>query len=86
MTDASGVVPSIKSDRAGGPWIELWRDWLQRMDVLESMLLFPFGDMGCVYHVHRPHLWGEALLSSVVRQPGLLLVIAMQPLVSDFGT
>ena len=81
-----GVHPSIKSDRAGGPWVELWGDWLQRIDVLESMLPLPFGDMGCAYHVHRPHLRGEALLSSVVRRPGPLLVIAMRPLVSDFGT
>ena len=66
--------------------VELWGDWLQRIDVLESTLPLPFGDVGCVYHVHRPHLRGESLLSSVVRQPGLLLVITMQPLVSGFGT
>ena len=83
--DASGVVPSIKSDRAGGPWVELWGDWLQYIDVLESTLLLPFGDVGCVYHVHHPHLRGESLLSSIVRWPGLLLVIALQPLVSGFG-
>ena len=84
MTDASGMVPSIKSDRAGGPWVELWGDWLQRIDVLESTLPLPFGDVGCVYHVHRPHLWGKALLSIVVRRLGLL-VVAVQPLVSVFG-
>ena len=54
--------------------------------VLESTLPLPFGDVGCVYHVHRPHLRGEALLSSVVWRPGPLLVVAMQPLVSGFGT
>ena len=86
MTDASGMVPSIKGDRAGGPWVELWGDWLQCIDVLEGMLPLPFGDVGRVYHVHRPHLRREALLSSVVRRPGLLLVIATQPLVSSFGT
>ena len=86
MMNASGVVPSIKSDRAGGPWVELWGDWLQRIDVLESTLPLPFGDMGCVYHVHHAHLRGEALLSSVVRRSGLLLVIATQSLVSGFGT
>ena len=86
MADASGVVPSIKSDRAGGPWVELRGDWLQHIYVPERTLPFPFGDVGCVYHVHRPHLWGKALLSSVVRRPGLLLIIAVQPLVSVFGT
>ena len=85
VTNASGVVPSIKSDRAGGPWVELWGDWLQRIDVPERTLPLPFGDVGCVYHVHCPHLWGKALLSSIVRRPRLLLVIAMQPLVVVFG-
>ena len=41
--------------------------------------------MGGVYHVHRPHLWGKTLLSIVVRRPGLLVVIAMQPLFLVFG-
>ena len=77
MTDASGMVPSIKSDRAGGPWVELWGDWLQRVYVPECTLPLPFGDVGCVYHVNRPHLRGESLLSSVVRRPGLFLVIAV---------
>ena len=77
VTDASGVVPSIKSDRAGGPWVELWGDWLQRIDVLESMLPLPFGDVGCVYLVHRLNLRGESLMSSIVRRPGLFLVITV---------
>ena len=33
MTDASGMVPLIKGDRAGGPWVELWGDWLYRVYV-----------------------------------------------------
>ena len=41
--------------------------------------------MGCVYHVHLPHLWGKTLLSTIVRRPGLLVVIAMQPSVFMFG-
>ena len=83
--NASGVVPSIKSDRAAGPWDELCGDWLQRIYVPECTLPLPLGDVGCVYHVHRPHLWGKTLLSTVVRRPGLLLVIAMQPLVTALG-
>ena len=41
--------------------------------------------MGCVYHVHRFHLGRKFLLSSCVRRPGLLLVVAMQPLFLVFG-
>ena len=41
--------------------------------------------MGCVYHIHRFHLGREFLLSSCVRRPGLLVIIAMQPLFLVFG-
>ena len=85
MTDTSGVVPAIKGDRTGGPRVELWGDWLQRIYVPERTLPLPLGDVGCVYHVHRPHLWGKPLLSSGVRLPGLFLVIAMWPLIFVFG-
>ena len=85
MTDTSGVVPAIEGDQIGGPWVELWGDWLQRIYVPEHTLPLPLGDVGCVYHVHRPHLWGKALLSIVVRRLGLFVVV-MQPLVSIFGS
>ena len=41
--------------------------------------------MGCVYHVHCFHLGGKFLLSSCVRWPGLLLIVAMQPLFLVFS-
>ena len=41
--------------------------------------------MGGVYHIHRFHLATQFLLSSCVRRPGLLLVVAMQPLFLVFG-
>ena len=85
MTDTSGVVLAIKGDRTGGPRVELWGDWLQRIYVPERTLPLPLGDVGCGYHVHHPHLWGKPLLSSVVWLPGFFLVIAMRPLVLVFG-
>ena len=85
MTDTSGVVPTIKGDRVGGRRGELWGDWLQRIYVPERTLPLPLGDVGCIYHVHHPHLRGTPLLSSNVRLPGLLLVIAMLPLVLVLG-
>ena len=36
MTDTSGVVPAIEGDRTGGPWVELWGDWLQCVYVLSA--------------------------------------------------
>ena len=41
--------------------------------------------MGCVYHVHCFHLGRKFLLSSCVRRPGLLLVVATRPLFLVFG-
>ena len=41
--------------------------------------------MGCVYHIHCFHPGREFLLSSCVWRPGLLVVIAMQPLFLVFG-
>ena len=33
MTDTGRVVPAIESDRTRRPWVELWGDWLHRIDV-----------------------------------------------------
>ena len=41
--------------------------------------------MGCVYHVYCFHLGRKFLLSSYVWWPGLLLIVAMQPLFLVFG-
>src|SRR4051812_34079725 len=30
------MVPGIESDRTGGPWVELWGDWLQRVYSLNA--------------------------------------------------
>ena len=49
------------------------------------MLPFPLGNMGCVYHIHRFHLGREFLLSSCVRRPRILVVVAMRPLFLVFG-
>ena len=85
MADAGGVVPSVKSDRAEGPWIELRGNWLHRVYIPECTLPLPCGYVLCVYHVHHPHLWGETLLSSIFRRSGLFLVIAIRPLLVAFN-
>ena len=79
------MVPGIKSDRTGRPWVELWGGWLHRVDVPEHALALPLGDMSGIYHVHRFNLcvcvWGGLLLSPCVRWPGLLvIVLALRPL------
>ena len=59
MTVTSGVVPAIEGDRAGGPRVELWGDWLQRIYVPERAFALPLGDMGNIYHAHRFNLGGD---------------------------
>ena len=49
------------------------------------MLSFPFGDVGGIDHVCRFHPGAKFLLSPNVRTPGLLIIIAVQPLVLVFS-
>src|SRR3990170_3527745 len=86
MTNTGRMVPAIEGDRAGRPWVELWGDWLHRVDVPERSFALPFGDMSGVYHVHHFNLGRELLLSSCVRWAGLLvIVLALRPLILVFG-
>ena len=80
MMNTGRMVPAIKGDRTVRPWIELWGDWLHRVDVPQCMLLLPLGNMDGVYHVYRFHLGRKFLLSPCDRRPGLLVVITMWPL------
>ena len=52
MMDTGRMIPAIKGDRTGRPWIELWGEWLYRVDVVECALALPLGDMGSIYLVH----------------------------------
>ena len=86
MTDTGRMVPAVEGDRTGGPWVELWRDWLHRIDVPECALAFPLGDVGSIYHVHHFDLRGKFLLSPCVRRTGLLvIVLTWRPLLLILG-
>ena len=41
--------------------------------------------MGGVDHVDRFHLWGKFILPPHVQTPGLIVIVAVQPLVLAFG-
>ena len=71
MTDTGRMVPAIKSDRTRRPWVELWGDYLHRVDVPERALAFPLGDVGSVYHVHRFDLGGNFFCPPVSGGRGL---------------
>ena len=68
------MVPSIKGDRAGGPWVELWGDWLYRVYVPKRALPLPLGDVGCVNHIPKRE-----------RKHALRDVYAMEPVAPKFN-
>ena len=75
------MVSAIEGDWTGGPWVELWGDWLHHVDVPECTLALPLGDMGGVYHVHHFNLGGGTSSAPCVRWSGLLvIVLALRPL------
>ena len=86
MTDTGRMVPGIESDRAGRPWVELWGDWLHRVDVPKRAFALPLGDMGSVYHIHHFYLEGKLLLFPCIRWSGfLVIVLALRPLLLVLG-
>ena len=86
MADTGRMVSSIESDRARGPWVEFWGDWLHRVDVPERALALPPGDVCSIYHVHRFDLRGKLLLSPCVQWPRLfVIVLALRSLFPVFG-
>ena len=66
MTDTSGMVPAIEDDRTGGPWVELWGDWLQRIYVTERTLPLPLGDVGVAYIMFTVRTCGGNLFCPLV--------------------
>ena len=49
------------------------------------MFSFPFGNVCGIDHIERFHLGRKFLLSHRVRTSGLLVIVAVQPLVLVFG-
>ena len=79
------MIPSIKSDRAGQPRVELGGDGLYSTYVSECVLVLLLWDMSGIDHVHCFYLRRKFLLSPRVRTSGLLIVVTVQPLVLVFG-
>ena len=84
MTDTGWMVPAIKGDQARRPLVELWGDWLHRVDVLDCAFVPSWG-YGLRISCLPFSLGRKFLLSSCVRRPRLLLVVAMQPPFLVFG-
>ena len=63
MMDTSRMIPAIKGDRAGRPWVEFGGDELEGIDISECMFALPLWDMSDIDHVHCFDLWWKFLLS-----------------------
>ena len=85
MPDTSRMVPAIKGDRAGRPGIKFGGDELNSVYVSEYAFARSLWNVSYVNHIYCFDFWWEFFLSSIVRRPGLFLVIAVQPLVIVFG-
>ena len=85
MTDTSRMIPAIKSDRTGRPWVEIGDDGLYSLHVSECVFALPFWDMSGINHVHCFNLWWEFFLSPCVRLARFVLVFALRPLPFVFG-
>ena len=57
--DTGRMLPAIESDRAGRPWVELWSDWLHRVDVPERVRLRSLFGIWVVYIMFTILTWGR---------------------------
>ena len=80
MTDTSWMIPAIKGDRTGRPWLELGGDGLNGVDIAECALALPLWDMSDIDHVHCFDLRWKFLLSPRVWLARFILIFALRSL------
>ena len=85
MTDTSRMIPAIKGDRTGRPWVQFGGDVLYSIHVSECAFALPLWDMSDINHVHCFDLWWEFFLSPCVRLVRFVLVFALRSLPPVFG-
>ena len=79
------MIPAIKGDRTGRPWVELGGDGLDGIDVSKCAFALPLWDMSDIDHVHCFDLRWKFLLSPRVRLARFILVFALRSLPLLFG-
>ena len=85
MPDTCQVIPAIKGDRTGRPWLELGGDGLDSIDVSKCTFALPLWDVSDIDHVHCFDLRWKFLLSPRVRLARFVLVLALRSLPFMFG-
>ena len=80
------MIPAIKGDRTSRPWVELWGDGLDGIDISECTLTLPLRDMSDIDHIQWFDLGGKFLLSPYVLWAKLfIIVLAGRPFPLVFG-
>ena len=79
------MIPAIKGDRTGRPWVEFGDGGLYSVYVSECAFALPLWDMSDIDHVHRFGLWYKFLLSPRVWLARFILVFALRSLSFVFG-
>ena len=86
MMDTSWMIPAIKGDQTGFPWVKFGGDRLNDIDVLECAFALPFWDMSDIDHVRCFDLRWKFLLSPRVRWARIFVaVLAWRPFPFMFG-
>ena len=79
------MIPAIKGDRTGRPWVEFGGNGLNGIDILECAFALPLWDMSDIDHVHCFDLRWKFLLSPRVWLARFILVFALRYLPFVFG-
>ena len=74
------MIPAIKGDRTGRPWVEFRGNRLNGIDIAECVFALPLRDMSDIDHVHCFDLRWKFLLSPRVRLARFVLVFALRSL------
>ena len=79
------MIPAIKDDRTGRPWVEFGGNGLNGTDISECAFALPLWDMSDIDHVHCFDLRWKFLLSPRVWLARFVLVLSLRSLPFVFG-
>ena len=79
------MIPAIKGDQTGRPWVKFGGDLLDSIYVSECVFALPFWDMSDINHVHCFDLRWKFLLSPRIWLARFVLVFALRSLPFVFG-
>ena len=79
------MIPAIKGDRTGRPWVEFGGEGLDGIDIFACTFALPLLDMSDIDHVYCFDFWWEFLLFPSAFLARFVLVFALRTLPFVFG-